>query len=176
MKLQLFWPLKPFIVSQYWGENPDFYQKNYGMLSHNGEDHVGITGQTIYAAHDGIVTFTGEDGRGGLGVVVRTQEQYDYLNGQSFYKSIYWHILPNSFKVKPGDIVKAGTPLAQCDSTGFTGGSHLHFGLKPVEQGESDWQWLNIEQGNGWFGAINPESYWNGKYAADIFIQYQIID
>ncbi len=146
MKFELWWPLDNFIVSQKFGENPDFYQKNYGMKSHNGWDMVGVTGQLIRAAHNGIITFTGEDGRGGLGIVIRTQQQYEDINGQlSYWKSIYWHCQPNSFMVKPGDIVTVGNPIARCDSTGFTGNAHLHFGIKRVKQGEQDWEWYNLD-------------------------------
>lgn len=165
---KIFYPLKPYILTQQFGENLTPLYKEMGMLGHNGWDMVGSTGQMIRAAHDGIVTFTGEDGSGGLGVVVRAEEEFEYKDGTAYFKTIYWHCLPGSFKVKPGDKVKVGDELAECDTTGKANGAHLHFGLKPIQQGEEDWQWFNIEQSAGYFGAIDPAPYWNGEYAEDI--------
>ena len=116
-------------------------------------------GDVILAAHDGIVTFTGEDGSGGLGVVIRTKDQFEYKDGQSYFKTIYWHIKAGTFMVHPNDEVKSGQPIAQADNTGMSTGTHLHWGLKPVYQGEQDWQWYNLEQDNGYNGAIDPEPY-----------------
>lgn len=82
-------------------------------------------------------------------------------------KSIYWHIKKGSFKVKVGDKVKAGDLLAEADNTGMSTGSHLHFGIKPVLKGEADWTWYNIEQSNGYLGAIDPEPYFNRFFAQD---------
>ena len=175
-KLELWYPVKnPFIISQRFGENQVPLYKELGMLGHNGWDIVGNYGQIIRAAHEGIVTFTGEDGSGGLGVVIRTQNQYDYNGGRAYFKSIYWHCKPQSFRVKVGDTVDIGTVLAECDTTGKASNSHLHFGLKPVNKGEEDWQWYNIEQDNGYLGAIDPISYWNGNYAVDAMLILSIL-
>lgn len=167
MKLELWYPIKPFKVTQYFGQNLNPMYKKMGLEAHNGLDMQAIDGQLIYASHDGVVTFTGEDGGGGLGVVIRTEEDYEYLNNTAFFKTIYWHIQKNTFLVKPGDRVKAGTPIARADNTGMSTGTHLHFGLKPVFKGEQDWEWYNVESSNGYKGAIDPIPYFNGYHASD---------
>lgn len=43
------------------------------------------------------------------------------------FTSWYFHLTPNSVKVKVGDKVAAGTVLALSDNTGRTSGPHLHF-------------------------------------------------
>jgi murein DD-endopeptidase MepM/ murein hydrolase activator NlpD len=182
MRFELWYPIKPSIITQPFGVNGDFYQKNgINILGHNGVDLVASDGQVCRAAHDGVVTFTGEDSKGGLGVVLRTFDEYDYQDGSAYYKTIYWHLKPNTFKVKPGQEVKVGDALAECDNTGLSTGTHLHFGLKPVAKtGEEDWAWQNIEQNNGYLGAIDPAPYFNGYYAEDavfvIAIMNQIIE
>lgn len=162
MNLKLYWPLSEIRVTQYFGENQTPLYKQLGLLGHTGIDLVAPDGTPVLASHDGIVTFTGEDGSGGLGVVIRTLEAFAYKDGPSFYKTIYWHLAKNSFKVKPGDTVQAGQTIALADNTGASTGSHLHFGLKPIAQGEQDWQWDNIEQNNGYKGAIDPLPYITG--------------
>lgn len=158
-KLQLQFPLKYWSVNQHFGENANPYYAQLGLKGHNGMDLYAPDGTPVYAAHDGTVTFAGEDGSAGLGVVIRTDKEYAYGDGKAFYKTIYWHLKKGSIVVHASQKVKAGDLLAQADNTGMSTGSHLHFGLKPVYQGENDWSWWNAEQNNGYAGAIDPEPY-----------------
>jgi len=164
MKIKLFYPTKPWRVNQPFGNVSPMYT-NLGLKGHNGIDAYCVDAQPIRASHDGIVVFTGEDGSGGLGVVIRSTEQFDYGQTQSFYKTIYWHLKPSTFRVKPGQAVKTGEILALADNTGMSTGTHLHFGLKPVYKGEQDWEWWNAEQDNGFKGSIDPQSFFTGIYA-----------
>ena len=171
-KLQLFYPVKPWSVSQGFGiENtaPSMIEKykSIGLKAHNGIDIRCRDAQPVRASHDGIVTFTGEDGSGGLGVVIRTETQFDYLDKQAFFKTLYWHLKPNTFKVKAGQKVVTGDILALADNTGMSTGTHLHWGCKPVYKGEEDWNWWNAENENGYRGAVNPQPYLTGIYAED---------
>ena len=141
MKFELFFPIKPFTLAQPFGVNGEFYRANdINIFGHNGWDMIGNDGQICRAAHNGIVTFTGEDGKGGLGIVIRTKDKYLYNNDLVYFKTIYWHLKLGTFKVIAGQEVKVGDILAECDNTGFSSGSHLHFGLKPVKKGEQDWE------------------------------------
>lgn len=128
------------------------------MAGHNGIDLPCKSGDPVYAAHDGIITFTGQDGAGGWGVVIRTEELFEYRGELVHFKTVYWHLLPN-IPVRAGQRVKIGDTIGFGDTTGMATGSHLHFGLKPVQQGEEGWQWSNIEQNNGFFGSIDPEPF-----------------
>ena len=118
-KLELFYPLKPNRVNQAFGSKLKLYT-DLGMSGHNGIDLFASDGQFIRAAHNGIVTFTGEDGSGGLGVVIRTLDEREYKNTTTYFKTIYWHIKTSSFRVKAGDIVKCGQILAGADNTGIS--------------------------------------------------------
>ena len=173
MKLKLFYPLKPWRVNQPFGNVSPMYT-NLGLKGHNGLDLYAVDSQPIRAAHDGIVTFCGEDGSGGLGVVIRTTETFDYYSPKtgklqpSFFKTIYWHLKPNTFKVKATQVVKTGDILALADNTGISTGTHLHFGCKPVYKGEKDWEWWNAEQDNGYRGSIDPMPFFSGIYAEQV--------
>lgn len=171
MKLKLNNPLgHPLHINQHFGENLNSFYKQLGLVGHNGTDIQAMDGETIFACHDGIVTFAGEDGSGGLGVVIRTKEQFDYKDGQSYFKSIYWHIQKGSFMVHASDEVKLGQPIAKADNTGMSTRTHLHLGVKPVYQGEQDWQWYNLEQNNGYNGAIDPELYLDQSAVKYVFL------
>src|SRR5439155_3518593 len=43
--------------------------------------------------------------------------------------AVYGHLQPGSLRVKVGDTVKVGAPLAKIGNTGPSLGPHLHFGL-----------------------------------------------
>lgn len=166
-KLKLYNPLKRVVVTQFFGlENtsPEMREKykTIGLKEggHSGVDMVAFDGTPVYASHDGRVTFTGYDGSGGLGVVIRTHEPVEFKDGTIAYaKTIYWHLKKGSVIVTGGQEVKAGQQIAEADNTGFSTGSHLHWGLKPIAKGENDWIWYNTEQDNGYNGAIDPMPY-----------------
>lgn len=165
--LKLYYPCRPFRVLQGFGENVEYYLKNLGMAGgHNGLDLFAPDGTPVYATHDGIVVMTGADGKGGQTILVRTLEPFDYKDTQSYYQTVYIHMQAGSFKVKPNDRVYVGQVLALADSTGFSTGSHLHFGLKAVVK-SSDGLWDTQDYDNGHKGAIDPAPYFIGQYAED---------
>ena len=181
-KLELFYPIKPFTITQGFGRNDVFdYTKicsqGQCLIGHNGVDCIRgfvkgkfyeTEGCYVRASHDGIVTYAGIDGKEGYGIVLRTKEPFDYNGSLTFFKTVYWHMKP-PFHVVVGQEVFVGDILGEADNTGLSTGSHLHFGLKPIAQGENEWSWFNLEQNNGYFGAINPALFFNGKYAFDGF-------
>lgn len=165
MKFTLKYPIVPATINQKFGEGKDYYKKNLGLDGHPGWDFQAKDGQPVYASHDGIVTFVGYDGAGGLGVVIRTKDKYEYGAGDVYFKTVYWHLKTGSVVVKVDQDIKCGDLIGGADNTGLSTGTHLHFSIKPVYQGEQSWQWSNIEQNNGFAGAIDPAPYWTGEYA-----------
>lgn len=184
-KLVLSNPVKPHGVNQPFGVDPKTY-KQFGLKGHNGLDLHLIRGQPIYASHDGIA-FYQEDSSQGHGVVVITDKPYDYKDGLSFFKTIYWHMCDpvkqpsfaspvykivgvNTGKSTP---VKRGELIGYGNNTGFSNGDHLHYGLKPVKTGKAPKQgdapdlnigkWKNVEQDNGFLGSIDPTPYLEGE-------------
>lgn len=182
MKLQLSSPVTPFSVNQGWGLNGAYYQANgIGIIGHNGLDLMAYHGQPVYAAHDGTAFYEIDDGQG-HGIVIISDQPYDYKGGQAFFKSIYWHladpvkerqydslIYHHGANSGVGTPVKRGDQIGWADSTGLSTGDHLHFGLKPIQNGAAPsigdapdvgiGAWVNIEAGNGYAGAIDPTPY-----------------
>lgn len=168
--LSLFYPVKAPkgypLVSQKFGPSPLPIYKTLGLAGHNGWDMPCPKGTPVRAAHDGRVVYVGLEAKEGIGVVLRTNEPFKYKEGEAYYKTIYWHLLPNVparlwLEVRTGDII------GYADNTGLSTGDHLHFGIKPQVKGEDDWTWWNWEQDNGYFGAIDPAPFWNNYYAED---------
>lgn len=169
-RLELCYPTDNYYCFQKFGEcHPNVCAKyhEFGLKGHNGEDLYAATGDIVRAAHDGEVTFAGEDGASGQLIVIRTLEKFQYGMEGAYFKTLYVHLKKGSFRVKAGDKVKTGDIIALANNTGFSTGSHLHFGLKPVKKGEKAWQWDNAENDNGYRGAIDPAPYWSGFHAKD---------
>jgi len=149
MNLRL--PLEQIKVNQPFGMNfVDFYKK-LGMLGHNGVDFSAKIGTECYASHNGEVSWAGTDGDGGISVTLIDKENH--------FKTIYYHLEKVSCKI--GDIVNAGDLIGYCDNTGkYTTGSHLHFGLKFLD--DNNFNTLNYH--NGYFGAVDPAPYFTMAY------------
>ena len=159
MKLELFWPLRQSTISQDFGANNVPLYRELGLLGHNGLDLRAPTKTLIYASHDGIVIQISMDKTAGCGVVIRTlQEWEDRKGNKSYFKTIYWHTLPN-IPVRLGQQVSIGDVIAYADNTGYSTGSHLHWGLKAIKQGENEWDWITLNQRNGYGGALSPTWY-----------------
>jgi len=161
-------------INQYFGTNGQWYRNNgIDILGHNGIDFWAPDGHPVKAAHDGVVDFVGRDSKEGLGITIRTK--YDKEN-KSGYKTIYWHLKDGRTFVEAGEEVKAGQVIAEADNTGFSTGSHLHFGLKRITfltRGD----YYNTDQENGYYGAIDPMPYFakTAKEMAIMAIQREIL-
>lgn len=157
MMLKLKPPLTNFSVGVPFGfVLPQYTQQD--LKGHPGIDCTVPTGTPIFATHDGKVSYTGADSAGGLIVVIRTETQFEDDDGDLHYwKTIYVHL--SEIKVIAGKNVKTGDLIGLSGNTGMSAGPHLHFGLKPIAQGENSWTWYNVKQQNGYQGAVDPLRY-----------------
>lgn len=187
-RLELFYPTKPYIVGQKFGESnacvdietkkkvltktngtcPVGYTSLYetfGMKGHNGLDSVAHDGSPVYCAQDGIVQEVETEPERGLGIGIITDEKYNLGEyGEHYVKIRYWHL--KGFNCVLGDKVSVGQVIGWADNTGFSSGTHLHFEIKPVEK-DNQGNWYNTEQTIGYFGAIDPAPFWNNTYSSD---------
>lgn len=165
MKLELYPPLEVWKVTQKYGNKNPIYNDMGGY--HNGIDLRAPHGTPVYASHDGFATYQVDNG-GGHGVVVITDKEYEYENGTSFFKTIYWHFVDwlkeprykSPIADKTGFTpVKKGDLLGYADNTGRSTGSHLHYALKPVAKGEGWGTWYTPNSMPPYYGAIDPMPY-----------------
>lgn len=82
----------------------------------------------VLAAADGVVTFVKNDSRtGGPSIEYWLDSNFIVLRHSHGEYSRYDHLAYKSAKVRIGQQVKAGQPIARTGMTGFTYVPHLHF-------------------------------------------------
>ncbi len=141
-KLTLVWPSDFKVYTQNFGKRPEFYGK-FGLPGHEGVDIRAPNGSSIYACADGVVSRVGmrylPDGREhAYGYQIRIRHKR--IDGD--YETIYAHLQDGSARVKEGDTVTAGQPIAQADNTGNSQAPHLHLSLKKsgaTQRGETNY-------------------------------------
>lgn len=165
----IFQPVKPFIITQRFGENrackpldgsqktitcdgnnpPKGWVSLYGTKGHQAIDLKIKHGQEIYAAHDGVVYKIDTDPKSGLDVRIEGDE----------YRTIYEHLMGHNVKV--GDTVRTGQLIGWGDNTGWSSGDHLHFTL-------------DVKNGDTW-ERVDPLKYMEPTFALTIRLQKDVI-
>ena len=118
-----------------------------GKLFHDGIDLATFCGDTVRAAHDGVVLAAGREFDHVLGWVGDLRPYYSILDRKKLrddlpivvvvddgnhYRSIYAHF--SKVSVAVGDVVRAGQKLGLEGRTGHASGCHVHYGLfSPLE-------------------------------------------
>lgn len=195
IKLQLYYPVKPFHLNQPFGGNipcvkqdysipvdkrqiisgadnftcPVGYEKLYPLLGmpagHTGAD-LAAGEQNIYSSQEGIVTEIQSEPARGEGIGITTENEYDLGEyGNHQVKIRYWHL--KKIYVVMGQKVKAGDLIGISDNTGYSSGNHVHMEAKPQSK-DINGYYYNTFKDNQFFGAIDPVPYFNGLYAEDI--------
>lgn len=148
--MKLLYPLKGIGVvagvyeTQGFGWNPHIYAQ-FGLKGHNGIDWAAPRGYPIQAAHSGRLITNPKD-PDGYGIYARVQWEEDGFT----YDTVYGHML----KHNGGDRnVKAGEIIGYVNSTGFSTGDHLHFGIRK-KIGDTV-----IDVNNGYAGYFDPRPF-----------------
>jgi len=159
-------------VTQWFGENPDLYQKHGRMKGHNGIDLVRPWGEHLFSVADGIIVDL-KDTPEGYGKHIRILENVD---GKEYREWVYGHM--SHINVTLGQEVHAGQYVGNIGNTGFvvsnsTGngfwdvnpyaGTHVHFGVRRVYKSPTGWKYPGAsikvhvhDYENGYKGSINP--------------------
>lgn len=154
-------------IAQYWGENKDYYLKNFGIAGHNGLDFAYLNptflppgdssyGRPILAPCDMRITkivFDGEHSTKGNGIYAATQD----------CELVFWHNRVNLVEVD--QLVKKGAKIAEMGNSGAVwpapvpgddtdhSGTHLHFGIRPMINNKI------LFPENGFDGFVDPLPY-----------------
>ena len=187
MKLRLSYPTKPWIITQKFGEKKvcvkiespgvplgarklrektgsmcpigyeDLYEK-LGMNGHNGTDASAPRWWPVYAPLDGQVIELVAELERGLGIGILSHEKLDFGDpyGTHYAKVRLWHF--QKLNVTKDQWVKRGSLVGWCGDSGIATSPHVHDELKPVDF-KPNAEMYNTVQDNGFYGAIDPESY-----------------
>jgi murein DD-endopeptidase MepM/ murein hydrolase activator NlpD len=118
-----------------------------GKLFHDGIDLASFCGDTVRAAHDGVVLAAGRQFDDYIGWIGDLRPYYALLDKRKLwddlpiavviddgngYRSVYAHF--SSVSVAVGDVVRAGQAIGLEGATGHASGCHVHYGLfSPLE-------------------------------------------
>ena len=96
----------------------------------NSIDYDAPEGTLVLASLGGVVIFVKDDsGVGGEDQKFENDGNYIEILHENNEVSEYEHLLFQSAKVKVGDMVKIGQPIAEVGNTGWSECPHLHFML-----------------------------------------------
>lgn len=122
-KLELFYPAKPYNVTQGFGIlNPSY--ERFGFSRHNGIDFAVDADGIVRAMCDGVVYETGFNSGAGNFVRYKTLKPVKVGDKEGVVAFMYMHA--DHVLCKQGDILKAGDPVIVADNTGFSTGPHTH--------------------------------------------------
>lgn len=110
------WPVEPVVVTSPFGHR--FHPIHGAYRFHAGTDLLADPAQTVRAAYDGLVTFSGWNGGNGKQIE---------LHHDARFTTRYSHL--QTLLVAEGKRVKKGDVIGLAGSTGQSTGVHLHFEL-----------------------------------------------
>jgi len=145
------WPLRnAWITSRFSPRDFGGFVIIDGKEYHDGLDLATYCGDSIRAAHDGVVLYAGRNFDVYLGYQGEPEQIYARLeqlgrvnslpivividNGDG-YRSFYVHL--KKANVEAGAVVHAGDVIGKEGSTGYSTGCHLHYGMIRMD---GDWQ------------------------------------
>lgn len=160
--LRLYYPAKPYNVTQAWGiSNPSYEQ--FGFSKHNGEDFRIGDDKLVHCPIPAEVTETGYDNAKGNYVRLISTEQWIVGGIPCWVGLVFMH--GEKVLVKQGDILKVGDAMMIPDNTGFSTGPHTHMsvyrlgGMYKNERLDTDTATNNT---------FDPHPYWQSIAAQDV--------
>lgn len=138
-------PQDSIYISQKFGEHPEIYAQ-FGLKGHDGLDIAAPLDTKIYAPHDGVIQFF-TDANYGKDIRLYFDE------GGITWDIIFGHL--HKYEGQPRT-VKTEDLIGYVDSTGFSTGNHLHFGVRRKLNG------VVLDYSNGYFGYLDPMQFLKG--------------
>ena len=143
------WPLRNGVITQPFGTSPFGALLVRGQRFHDGLDIASFCGDTVLAAHDGLVLTAGRKFDPYIGWIGSSAPHTRRMLAGNLwnelpitvivddgdgYRAIYAHM--NAVAVHRGQYIRAGQQIGWEGSTGFATGCHVHFGLfSPLSTG-----------------------------------------
>ena len=136
-----------------------------GLRGHNGVDMSAWSGEPCYHSGEFDGWLKSEvDSQGGIGVDIVSNEPIQFCsqcNKNHHIKLRGWHL--KQVIGWDGKQVKMGDLIGSCDSTGISGGNHLHWAPKWCDENGTA-----IHEDNGYTGAFSPVPYFENTFVLDV--------
>lgn len=172
--MKLYYPHKPYIVTQSWGNLNSAYSTQFGdptFTRHNGIDS--IIGKYDYQGKlvtEFWVTCPVEGFKvGGVGYQANGAGNYLWLDskepiliGDKTCTARLYFFHGKKILVKTGDEPALGELMMISDSTGFSTGLHLHMGLYRIGNAGQ-----KLDKGNEAEGSYDPSLFYTKEFAID---------
>jgi murein DD-endopeptidase MepM/ murein hydrolase activator NlpD len=120
----LLWPLKKFVLTQYFGDTP-FATQNpqvYSGKGHNGIDIAAPAGTPVYSAQKGVVVGTGNTDST---CPNSSYGKWVFIEHENGLSTLYGHL--SVIGVSSGQAVTPESIIGNVGSTGYSTGPHVHF-------------------------------------------------
>jgi len=132
------------------------------MKGHNGQDNGAWHGEPLYFPVDcpeagGWWVKNEIDNNGGKGIDVVSKNKV----GDTYLKYKFWHLKESA--LADGDEVELGQYMGRCDSTGISGGDHLHWSEKKCDENGRP-----TDPYNGYYGAQSFEDHYENVFVLDV--------
>lgn len=176
--LKIYWPFKPYVITQVWGNPNSAYSKQFNdstFTLHNGIDaNIGarnwdgstVSEYPVYCPVKGFtvktVDYAPQGGGNELWLISDNKLQ---IGDKLAYA---WIPLCHAKKifVKSGDKPSLGELIMIADNTGFSTGVHTHMGLYRVDINPNTNGIIELDQNNA-TNSYNPSAFFTSKYAID---------
>lgn len=168
--LQIFWPFKPFTVTQRWGNPNGDYAEHFNdpaFKLHNGIDakpHLVDTSYPVYCPVEGFRVYAVDyqPNGGGNEIYLISKQKYQMFDKECYALIILCHaekvLVPVGYEPALGEL------LMIADNTGFSTGPHTHMGFYRIgDAANVGGSKLDTNEATGSF---DPALFFVGDFAA----------
>lgn len=146
-KLELFYPLKKFVITQGFAQNANDYYRTHNLIGHTGIDMVSFYNDNIMAAQDGLVyKIINRDNpdlsqfRAVFQIIETDTGTYELCYGHNNKTLAFPAAFANTGETlategNTGDVYVNGQPINKEERmNGSRAGTHVHFQLRKVQK------------------------------------------
>lgn len=166
-KLALFYPAKPYNVTQGWGiANSSYKEAGFKFTRHNGEDfRIGKDNLTHCPLKAEVMEVGYNDGAGNF-VRLITQDLLEVGGVSCYVGMMFMH--HEKILCKQGNVLNVGDVMGIPDNTGFSTGPHTHGSYLRLKTRSWDGERYDTDETTD--RTFDPHPYWTGFAAQDYAI------
>lgn len=163
MNPRLYYPAKPYVITQGWGIlNPSYNQ--FGFSKHNGQDFLIGKDNLTHCPLKSEVVEAGYDQYKGYFVRLISVDEFIFNGQRCKIGMVFMH--HEKILCKTGDILDVGGVMGIPDNTGFSTGPHTHGSYYHLGLNAGQWN-LRLDTDTATNNTFDPQPFWSGYHAQD---------